>query len=68
MITVLEIFCILLCVIIIFAFVAYSVTTSRIIRGQEKEIAQLRTALMREKQKEHVEIIYDGKNPKFGGF
>ena len=68
MITILEILCLILCVMIILAFIAYSITTSKIIKGQEKEIASLKTALKRERQREKVQIVYDGKKPKFGDF
>lgn len=55
-------------VIVIVAFICYGITTNRIIREQEKEIARLETQLRREKQRETLYIIQDGKNPKFGGF
>lgn len=55
-------------VIIAIGFILYAIMTNRIIREQEKEIASLKTKLKREKQKEPLYIIKDGKNPEFGGF
>lgn len=49
-------------------FIIHSVITDRIIKNQEKEIARLTTQLKRERQKEPLCIIQDGRNPKFGDF
>ena len=57
-----------LTIVITLVFIGYSVTTNKIIRSQEKEIARLQTQLKRERQKEPLTIIQDGKNPKFGDF
>ena len=41
-------FCIFVCLgLLVFFFICYAVTTKKIIRGQEKEIAALRTKLHR---------------------
>ena len=55
-------------IVSIFGLTAYIVTLNREVKEQEKEIARLKTALKREKRKEPLYIIQDGKNPKFGGF
>ena len=57
-----------LIILITLAFIGYSAATNRIIRSQEKEIARLQTQLKRERRKEPLTIIQDGKNPKFGDF
>lgn len=55
-------------VIIVIGFIGYTINTNRIIKEQEKEIAQLKTTIKRYEQKEPLYIIKDGKNPEFGGF
>lgn len=45
--------CIFACwVLLVFFFVCYSITTKKIIQGQEKEIAALRTQIHRMQNKE----------------
>lgn len=63
-------------VMIVAGFIGYATITHNIIRSQEREIANLRRQLHREKSlhkeplyiEEPFYIIQDGKNPKFGGF
>ena len=65
---VLNVCCIILCISLACLFFGYKATTNKIIKEQEKEIARLRTQLKREKQRETLQVISNGKNPKFGGF
>lgn len=55
-------------IVVVLGFIGYALTTGKIIREQEKEIANLKRQLKREKQKEPLYIERDGKNPMFGGF
>ena len=57
-----------LVVLITIIFIGYSIVTNRIIRSQEKEIAQLQTQLKRQSQRETLHIVQDGRHPKFGDF
>lgn len=66
--TALIILSIIAVVIVTISFICYGITTNQIIREQEKEIARLNTQLKRERQRETLYIVQDGKNPKFGGF
>ena len=65
---VLNICCIILCISLACLFFGYKSTTNKIIKEQEREIANLRTQLKREKQRETLQVISNGKNPKFGDF
>ena len=58
----------ILVILIVIAFIGYSIITNKIIQGQEKEIAQLQTQIKRMEQRESLEILVDGHNPKFGDF
>lgn len=64
----LTILCLILVILIVIAFIGYSIITNKIIQGQEKEIAQLQTQIKRMEQREPLEILADGRNPKFGDF
>ena len=56
--------------LIVAGFIGYATITHNIIRSQEKEIANLRRQLRREKSlhREPLYIEKDGRNPTFGGF
>ena len=54
--------------IIIIAFVGYMITTNSIIRGQEKEIGRLQTALKRTENKPETISDIRRKYPEFGDF
>ena len=56
------------CFLLLIVFLSYKSYVNKIIRKQEKEIARLQTELQRERRREHLEVIRDGRNPKFGGF
>ena len=66
--TVLVVLGIFSIVVILSGFAGYMVNTNKIIKEQEKEIAQLRTALKRHEQRETLYIIKDGRKPQFGEF
>ena len=64
-------------IVVVLGFIGYALTTGKIIREQEKEIADLKRKLRREtilynrEKSLHKEPLYierDGKNPMFGGF
>lgn len=61
----LELIC---CVGILVLFVLYALSTRKTIREQEQEIARLRSQLKREKQRKPLQIVQDGRKPKFGDF
>ena len=54
--------------VIIVGFIGYAVTTSRIIKGQEKEIARLQTLLKRREQQATVSTIQDSDTVEFENF
>ena len=58
----------ILVILTITAFIGYSIITTKIIHSQEKEIAQLQTQIKRMKQREPLEVLVDGRSPKFGNF
>lgn len=64
----LTVFGLIFAIILFICFIGYGITTDKIIKKQEKEIAQLRTELHRQKSKEPLYIEKSGKTPKFGGF
>lgn len=55
-------------IIIFIGFIIYSINTTKIIKSQEKEIAQLRTTIKRKEQYEMRYINGKGKIPDFGKF
>ena len=59
---------IVILILVIFSFIGYMFVTNKIIREQEKEIAGLKTQLKRERQRERLQVVTDGRHPKFGGF
>lgn len=63
-----EIMCVIFCAILVIAFITYAIITNRMLRAQDHEIEELQRRLEIEQSKEPLEIILDGKVPKFGDF
>lgn len=63
-----EIMCVIFCAILVIAFIAYAIITNRMLKSQDQEITELQKQLAIERNKEPLEIILDGRKPKFGGF
>jgi uncharacterized protein YpmB len=63
-----EIMCVIFCAILVIAFITYAIITNRMLKTQDQEIERLQKRLEIEQSKEPLEIILDGKVPKFGDF
>ena len=63
-----EILCVIFCAIHINAFITYAIITNSMLKIQDQEIERLQKRLEIEQSKEPLEIILDGKVPKFGDF
>lgn len=65
---ILTILSLILSAFCLISFIAYMVTTTKIIRSQEKEIDQLRHNLNNEKAINREQLYISPEEPKFGGF
>ena len=66
--TVIITLCLIVLCILTISLIGYMITTTSIIREQEKEIAQLKTALKRAEQKPERLSDIRRKYPQFGDF
>lgn len=60
--------CLIVVLVIIVSFVGYMITTNRIIKEQERDIARLQTALKRTENRPETLSDIRRKYPQFGDF